>query len=77
MKDFNPVWVDEGNDEVEFLCVEIWVDDFPIRVVTAYGPQLGDTKEKKEKFWFSLESQARAAFENGSGLIIQMDSNAH
>ena len=26
------------------------MDDFPIRVMTAYGPQLGDSKERKDKF---------------------------
>ena len=69
--------MDQGDDEVEFLSVEIWVDNFPITVVTAYGPQNGDALEKKDKFWYALERQAMRAFQNGSGFILQMDSNAH
>ena len=42
LKDLHPVWVAQGDDEVEVLAIEIWVDDFPVRVVTAYGPQLSD-----------------------------------
>ena len=38
LKELNPVWVAQGDNEVEFLSVEIWVEDFPVRVVTAYGP---------------------------------------
>ena len=76
-KDLQPSWVDEGDDEVECLSVEIWVNGFPIRIVTAYGPQLGDTAERKQKFWEFLDTQARQAYENGSGFILQMDSNSH
>ena len=38
LKDLQPVWVAQGDDEVECLAVEVWVDEFPVRVVTAYGP---------------------------------------
>ena len=76
-KSLRPVWVSQGDDEVECLAVEIWVDDFPIRIVTAYGPQLGDKLERKQKFWSFIEREAINAFENGSGFILQMDSNSH
>ena len=36
-KDLRSVWIAQG-DEVECLEVEVWVDDFPIRVLVAYGP---------------------------------------
>ena len=62
---------------MECLSIEIWVDDFPIRVVTAYGPQLGDKLEKKQKFWGFIQREAQNAFDHGSGFILQMDSNAH
>ena len=77
LKDLHPVWVAQGDDEVEVLAIEIWVDDFPVRVVTAYGPQLSDKHEKKLKFWEFIEKEALNAFENGAGFILQMDSNAH
>ena len=77
LKDLRPVWVAQGDDEVECISVEIWVDDFPIRVVTAYGPQLGDKLERKQKFWDFIQREAQNAFDQGSGFILQMDSNAH
>ena len=46
-------------------------------MVTAYGPQLSDKHEKKQNFWDFIEKEARNAFENGAGFILQMDSNAH
>ena len=76
-KDLKPVWVNQGDDEVEALAVEVWIEDFPIRIVTAYGPQVGDPVERKLKFWDFIEREANEAFENGSGFILQMDSNAH
>ena len=76
-KVLRPVWVAQGDDEVECLVVEIWIDDFPIRILTAYGPQLSDASERKIKFWDFIEREARNAIEFGVGIIIQMDSNSH
>ena len=75
--DLQPAWVGQGDDEVEALAVEVWVKDFPIRIVTAYGSQIGDKIERKLKFWDFIEREAMNAFEAGSGFILQMDSNAH
>lgn len=75
-QDLRPVWVAQGDDEVECLSVDIWVDDLPIRVVTAYGPQLGDKLERKQKFWDFIRREAQDAFDPGSGFILQMDSNS-
>ena len=77
LKDLHPVWVAQGDSEVEVLSVEIWGDDFPVRIVTAYGPQLYDNVEKKQKFWSFIEREANSAFEHGARFILQMDSNAH
>ena len=77
LKDLHPAWVSQGDDEVECLAVEVWVDDVPIRIVTGYGPQVGESLEKKQKFWNFIETEAINAFENGCGFILQMDSNAH
>ena len=55
LKDLHPAWVAQGDDEVECLAVEVWVDNFPIRVVTGYGPQSGDSSEKKQNFGNSLK----------------------
>ena len=76
-KDLSPVWVAQGDDEVECLVVEIWVEEFPIRILTAYGPQAGDTVERKQKFWDFLDREVNNALFSGAGLILQMDSNCH
>ena len=76
-KDLKPVWVSQGDDEVEVLVVEIWVNEFPVRIVTGYGPQVGDSQERKQKFWDFLEKECYLALEAGSGFVLQMDSNAH
>ena len=77
LKDLHPAWVAQGDDDVECLSVEVWVEGFPIRVVTGYGPQVGDSYEKKMNFWNFIEREALNAFHNGSGFILQMDSNSH
>ena len=57
--------------------VEIWVDDFPVRVMVAYGPQSGDSQDRKRKFWDFIEKEADTAHKVGAGFILQMDSNCH
>ena len=76
-KDIRSVWISQGDDEVEALTVEIWAYDFPVRVVTAYGPQLSDSLERKQKFWHFLEREVLNADKVGAGFILQMDSNCH
>ena len=76
-KDLRSVWIAEGDDEVECLVVEVWINDFPLRVVCAYGPQLNDSLQRKHTFWDFLERQHIDAEKAGAGFIIQMDSNAH
>ena len=58
-KDLCPVWISQGDDEVECLVVEVWLEDFPIRIITAYGPQVGDFCERKRKFWDFLDRESR------------------
>ena len=60
-KDFKSVWIAQGDDEVECLVVEVWADEFPIHVLTAYGPQLSDSLERKRKCWDFLEREANNA----------------
>ena len=76
-KDIKSVWINQGDDEVECLIVEVWLNDFPVRIMTAYGPQLGDLNEKKSKFWQFIEKEADLANKIGAGFILQMDGNCH
>jgi hypothetical protein len=76
-KDLQPVWIAQGDDEVEFLAIEVWVNEFTIRVVNGYGPQLGDSIERKRKFWDFIEREVNNAIVAGAGFILQMDGNCH
>ena len=39
LKELKPVWLREGNDDVEALSIEIVVKDMKVRCVVAYGCQ--------------------------------------
>ena len=70
-----PSWISEGDNDAEALTVEIWVGGFPLRLVCGYGPQEGDSKERKVKYWDYLNQEVHNARENGAGIVIQMDGN--
>ena len=65
-KDLPAVWIAEGDDEVECLKVEIWIDDFPVHVMVAYGPQVGDSLDRKRKFCEFIEKEADIAHTVGA-----------
>ena len=50
LHDLKPVLVRQGNDEAECLTMEVTAGNIKIRCVNGYGPQVGDTKERKDKF---------------------------
>ena len=75
--DLQPVWIAQGDDEVEVLVVEFWVNEFPIRIVNGYGPQVGDSSERKRKFWEFIEREVANAIVAGAGFLLQMDGNCH
>ena len=75
LKDLNPTWVREGNDEVEALTVEIFLKDIKIRCCVAYGPQENASIEKKDAFWNYLDIEVSEAEKNGAGLILHFDGN--
>ena len=74
-KYLNPVWVREGEGDVEALSVEISVKNMKIRCCVAYGFQENENIEKKNDFWKYLDEEVMNAKHSGSGLIIQMDGN--
>jgi exonuclease III len=76
-RDLQPVWIAQGDDEVECLVVEVWLNDFPIRIINGYGPQGNDKIERKQKFWDFLEREVCNAIVAGAGLVLQMDGNCH
>ena len=75
IKDLNPIWVREGEADLEALSVEISVKNMKIRCCVAYGYQENESIEKKNSFWKYLDEEVINAKSSGSGLIIQMDGN--
>ena len=47
LNDVNPVFISEGDDEVEILVIQIEVQQFQIRCIVGYGPQESEQNEKK------------------------------
>ena len=75
IRDLNPVWVREGDGDIEALSVEITVKNMKIRCCVAYGFQENENIEKKNNFWKYLDEEVMNAKNSGAGLIIQMDGN--
>ena len=76
LQDLKPVLVRQGDDDTECLTIEICAGSTKIRCVNGYGPQLGDTRERKDKFWSYLEREVIEAEANNTGLVIEIDSNS-
>ena len=72
VKDLEPVWISEGDDEIEVLVVEIKLEDLKTRCICAYGPQ---EKDRKLNFWARPSEEVKESKENESAIIIQMDGN--
>ena len=75
VRELNPVWVREGEDEVETLSVDIFVRNMKIRCCVAYGCQDNDAVDKKDAFWSYLDEEVIKASNAGAGLVIQFDGN--
>ena len=71
----DPVWVREGNDQVEAISVDIFLKNMKIRCCCAYGPQENDPVEKKLAFWKYLDYEVWEASKAGAGFILQFDGN--
>ena len=76
LHDLNPELLRQGDDDVECMTVEVSTGLTRLRCVVGYGPQSSDSSERKEKFWSYLDKEVVKVLEHGTGLIIEMDSNA-
>ena len=74
-KELQPVWVREGNNQVEALSIEIFVRNMQIRCCIGYGPQENDNIEINEEFWKYLDEDVYQASVTGSGFILHFDGN--
>ena len=75
LKELHPVWMREGDKQVETLSINISIQNLKIRCCVAYGPQESDSNEKKEDFWKYLDDEVEEARKSSSGLVIQFDGN--
>ena len=75
LKELQPAWVREGNDQVEALSVEIFLKGIKIRCCVAYGCQENDTVERKETFWNYIDEEVHFANNSGSGFVLHFDGN--
>ena len=74
--ELKPVLTRQGCDFAECISVSVKTIPMDILCVLGYGPQLGDSKLRKDKFWEYLEEEVNTARDMNIGLIIQIDSNA-
>ena len=74
--DVKPVLLRQGDDDCECLTIQIQVGTVSIICVAGYGPQSGDSMDRKNKFWSYLEQEVQYATENDIGIVIQIDSNS-
>ena len=75
IKELKPVWVREGEEQVEALSVNIFVKNMKIRCCVAYGCQESDASEKKDAFWKYLDEDVMEAKHSGEGFVLQFDGN--
>ena len=60
-KELNPVWVKEGQNDVEALSINIFVKNMKIRCCVAYGCQENVENDKKDDFWTYLDEEVSEA----------------
>ena len=72
IEELNPVWVKEGEEDVEALSIEVFVKKMKIRCCVAYGFQENENYDKKEAFWNYLDDEVTEAKESGAGLVINL-----
>ena len=66
LKELHPVWVKEGDDQVETLSVNIFVQKLQIRCCVAYGCQESDAVEKKRCFLEIFGRRGRGSYKHWS-----------
>ena len=76
LKHLQPVLIREGDDDAEAISVMIETNTLKVRCVVGYTQEKYNINQK-EKFWNFLSKEVIGAEQEGQGLLIQMDSNAH
>ena len=74
-EEMSPVWVSEGDDNVEIMSVNIQAGSMTVRVINGYGFQENNSDEKKNKFWNHMNKEVDEANNNNEDILIQLDGN--
>ena len=75
LKELQPAWVQQGDDQVEALSVDIFLKNIKIRCCVAYGCQETELIERKDAFWTYLDKEVSLADESDSGFVLHFDGN--
>ena len=75
LNSLDPLWIDEGDDDSEYIVVGITIGQLKARIISAYGVQESAPVERKAKFWSDIDHQVKQADFNREGVILQMDGN--
>ena len=75
-KALQPVWVNDGNQNVEAITIQLSSKSMNIRITNAYGPQEYDPEQKKSDFWNYLDNEILECIKEDSACLIFMDGNA-
>ena len=74
-ENLSPVLI-SADDENEIMAVQVQAGGLDLRIINAYGPQEGSSKDEILNFWHQLESQVLSAKDDCCGIIIELDANA-
>ena len=71
-----PILISEYNEDFEMLVIQVKVEATEIRVITGYGPQENQKRDKIMPFFTKLEEESVSAKLAKKSLVIQMDANS-
>ena len=74
-KSLKPAWVREGEEDVEALSVDIFVQGMKIRCCAAYGCQESVPLDRKNRFWKYLDEDVTFANNADAGFVLHFDGN--
>ena len=75
LNSLDPLWIDEGDDDSEYIVVGITIGQLKAQIISAYGVQESAPVERKAKFWSDIDHQVKQADFNNEGVLLQMDGN--
>ena len=72
----DPVWINEGENNIETISATVNIGPKVVRFCVAYGLQESMKNEDKINFWEYLSNDIKEAKEEGQEYCLQMDANS-